>query len=246
MKFGGYKPSPPDDRDLPFEASLVARLGATDEIETVVLPRTTSISTQDSQDCVANAGCDAVELLAGTPVQLSRRAAYYWARWLDGDQCKDEGTYIRNFFKVSTRIGICRENVWAYGSPLNGEPSLLARQNAYDHRTAAYYRIDSDTKCEDVEIAIRGGFPVVFGVQVEPEFVSYHGGEDVVFEAPISSVGGHAMVVVGFEHAPEGRRFLIRNSWGIGWGLRSRPGHCWVADSFIRSSSELWVPTVIA
>jgi C1A family cysteine protease len=39
-----------------------------------------------------------------------------------------------------------------------------------------------------------------------------------MFAPPLSSLGGHAVMAVGYDDATQ--RFLIRNSWGSAWGLQ--------------------------
>jgi hypothetical protein len=237
----GFRPSPSDPRDRPFESHrMSARMGGS----VVVLDQTTPISDQGMlSSCVGNATVDAIELLSRDPVQLSRLFCYYWSRYSHGEQHADNGTYIRAAFASLQKVGTCREEFWTYDPrAVNVEPGLFARENAYDHRMGSYFAIDYG-EMDDVEIAIRSGLPVVFGVAVGDDFPNYVGG-NVTWDRPAHRLGGHAMVVVGVEHDAGRRRFLVRNSWGVGWGLRERPGHCYFSEDYLAAASELWVPTI--
>jgi len=248
MKFAlAYKPDPPDPRDKPFalvREKLAAKPAAGASV--FALPQTTGVSEQDQNDCAANAGCDAFELLSPDPVQLSRRSCYFLARLIDGDECKNEGTYVRSVMKTFSGPGVCRESLWPYSSDVFTRPSLEALEDGYDHRISGYYRITTrgHARGDDIETALRAGHPVVFGTEVGKNFPDYDEGESVVWQYPDRSVGGHAMVIVGVRRNDDGTRdFLVRNSWGDAWGLRSRPGHAWFSERYVWEITDLWVPT---
>src|SRR6185436_12838274 len=91
--------------DRPFAAiatPLRQVAGSWDLASEHVIPEYTPISDQGvAGSCVANSWCDMYEVLIGleTPnsvPQLSRRFAYWIARYLTGDTGKDDGTYLRS------------------------------------------------------------------------------------------------------------------------------------------------------
>lgn len=247
-----FRPSPDDPRDKPFALlrdTLASRVRGATVVpgEVVALPQTTPISNQGSLgSCVANAVCDAVELLSAEPVQLSRLGLYWFARFEDGSECEDGGTFVRSAFKVLSKLGVCRESVWPYNERAAFlRPPIIALQDAYDHRITGYFRISTrgHARGEDVRAAIDGGHPVVFGVDVGQGFLDYDGDESKVWRYPDRSVGGHAMVIVGYRKNSDGSfDYLVRNSWGT-WGLRSRPGHCWFSERYLWECSDLWTAT---
>jgi C1A family cysteine protease len=68
---------------------------------------------------------------------------------------------------------------------------------------------------------LASGYPFIFGFTVYESFES----EEVARtgRAPMPggverAIGGHAVVAVGYEEAHQ--RFLVRNSWGDGWGMK--------------------------
>lgn len=245
-----YRADPVDPRDKPFALLREARAsllrGPLHPGDVVALVQTTPISLQDENDCAANAGCDAVELLSQKPIQLSRRDCYFKARLVDGDECKNEGTYVRSVFKAFSGPGVCRESIWPYAKSVFERPSIEALQDGYDHRISGYFRISNrgHARGDDVRAAIDMGCPVVFGVDVGKDFLGYDGGEGIVWNFPDRSIGGHAMVIVGYRRNADGTHsYLVRNSWGSAWGLRSRPGHCWFSERYLWECGDLWVPT---
>jgi len=247
-----YRPDQADPRDKPFALLRESRPALTRGLlypgDIVALTQTTPISDQGALgSCVANATCDAFELLTSSPVQLSRLDLYFKARLLDGSECLDDGTYVRSAFRVMGGPGVARESLWPYDvSKVFVRPPIEALQDGYDHRIKAFFRISTrgHARGDDVRAAIDMGCPVVFGVDVGQAFLEYAGGEDVVWSYPDRSVGGHAMVIVGYRrHADGTHSYLVRNSWGRSWGLRSRPGHCWFTERYVWEAADLWVPT---
>ena len=60
---------------------------------------------------------------------------------------------------------------------------------------------------------------------IPPDSIIDHIDGDEVFPAP-----RHAVVAVGYGEAPQGRVVLVRNSWGLSWGLE---GYGWVTEQFL-------------
>lgn len=53
------------------------------------------------------------------------------------------------------------------------------------------------------------------------------------------SEGGHAVTLVGYDLTT--RKFLVRNSWGTGWGIG---GHFWMPFDYVLNSNlsdDFWV-----
>ncbi len=67
--------------------------------------------------------------------------------------------------------------------------------------------------------------PLVFGTEVDNAFMNYSNTKATTpvwnFAGP--SIGGHAMLVVGYDDTKSA--FKVRNSWSTGWGFS---GYCWI------------------
>jgi C1A family cysteine protease len=68
-------------------------------------------------------------------------------------------------------------------------------------------------RAEAVKKALKNG-PLMTSMRVYDDFVSYGGG--IYKSASNKMVGGHAVSIVGFNDAE--KYWIVRNSWGAGWG----------------------------
>jgi hypothetical protein len=58
-------------------------------------------------------------------------------------------------------------------------------------------------------------------------------GRDVLPYYPADSApAGHAVALEGYRPGPNGRQFLMHNSWGLDWG---RGGYAWIEESMVRT-----------
>lgn len=254
----GYKRDPVTDddgsdliaKDFKFRATLAPKIGASGTSGDIDLsPYSTPSNQFRLSSCVGNATADSVEILnaiAGyLPVQLSRLFVYAMARVRAGDKKleKDEGTYIRVAFDILSRFGVCDEYLWPYDKELVfKQPSIKAQRQAVGHRIHSYYRIDSsgDDRCQDIVDALHAKHPVVFGTMVYDKFQRCDDRTPIDKPGPKDSLaGGHAMIIVGYI----GGHFLVKNSWGTGWGSN---GFCLMTPDYIgwANTWDLWVPTL--
>ncbi len=206
--------------------------------------------------CAGNATADSVEILDAieeeddakadgrAPVpqpQLSRLFVYNMARERAGELALDEGTYIRYCFDVLARFGICEENVWPYDeAKVFTSPTLKAQRRALGHKIHGFYRIKSteEQRLDDIVAALRAKHPVVFGTLIDHTFQADNG--PTVIGPPGSvTIGGHAMIVVGYV----GGLFKVKNSWGPGWRDK---GYCLMKPEYLAwdETQDLWVPTL--
>jgi len=226
-----------------------AAVGATSSEH--VIPEHTPISNQLSlSSCVANCVGDLLEIIIGLEdpanvVQISRLHLYWSARSYTRDTGKDEGTFIANAIDSLRTLGVCREETWPYDvTKVFAQPPLRAYKESLDNKVLEYYRIygGATSRADGVEVAVRANHPVTIATAVDNSFIAYRGGGKV-WMPPSSWVGYHAMIVVGVRTTANGRReFLLRNSWGAGWGDN---GHAWVHESYIGwdQTSDTWVVT---
>lgn len=252
-----YVPDPPSSKDRVFSTELAPKLTAVSTGDVDLRPFCTTSNQYNLGSCAGNSTADSVEILNALegrpPVQLSRLFVYTLSRnFLDEDNDgktdidKDDGTYIRLCFEVLAKFGICREDLpagkggWPYDTTkVHTLPDLMSMRAATGHRIHSYYRITEtgEERIERMLEALRSNHPIVFGTNIDKAF------KDVADETPWSrtgpSIGGHAMVVVGYL---TGLGFIVKNSWGANWGSK---GFCIMkVDVFLSSETkDLWVPT---
>lgn len=97
------------------------------------------------------------------------------------------------------------------------------------YKLNGYASVHSDSA---IKSALDKGYPVDTGMKVYRDFYSYKGG--VYKHTTGDYLGGHAVVIVGYNDA--GKYWIIKNSWGTGWGekgyFRMAYGECsvpWMA-----------------
>lgn len=249
----GYRFSAPSPSDKPFDLIKPALVSLAESAagQGHVIPEHTPVSYQGSLgSCVANSVGDLIEIVLGLEnpanvVQISRLHLYWNARSYTHDTDKDEGTYIRNAIDSLRTLGVCRESTWPYDvSKVFAQPPLSAYKESLDNKIEAYYRIVgmNQSRVDGVEAAIRANHPVTIATAVDNAFIGYRGGGKV-WSPPTSWAGFHAMIVVGVRLSKTGRReFLLRNSWGAGWGDN---GYCWVDEDYVgwNQSEDFWCVT---
>jgi len=249
LKLNGWKKDPKSSKDLPF-AALVGRLGAAGLPH--IIEEYTPISNQGGlSSCVGNSATDSLEILMGLQnpagvVQLSRLMTYWIARLLTNDQHHDDGTFIRSAFSQLSRLGVCPETVWPYREDkVLVSPPIEAYSIGDANKVSSFYRIVSldYERLDDIQKAVCADHPVVFGTGVGTDFLHYDG--QGVLEIPTDIRGRHAIICTGVRMGLNGKReFLIRNSWGPGWGYQ---GHAWLSEEFMMwgETQDLWVPTLM-
>jgi len=247
--------------DLSFTEKLRPALG------TIILPgdvdfseHTTTTNQYNAPSCVGNASADSVEVLnsiaePGAPkIQLSRMFLWTLCRNMmdtDGDGRGDidqiKGTYIRLAMEVLHLFGICREDLpssqggWPYDmSKMKWLPSIKAMRAATAHHIHSYYRITEtgEDRLDALLDALRSKHPVVFGTLVDTAFQKLKGAGPIGRPGG-TTIGGHAMMLVGYDSA---KGFLVKNSWGQGWG---EGGLAYMAPEYMtwENTWDIWVPT---
>ena len=111
---------------------------------------------------------------------------------------------------------------------------------------AASNRIPDYTSFNSAEIkdtrrfkeVLASGHPIIIAATiVVKDFLSYRGGVYSRPDMPDTGIGGHGMVVVGFDD--DKQAFLIYNSWGQNWGM---DGKMWIDyDTFHQQVREAYV-----
>lgn len=240
-----------DKKDKTFNQMRSQLEQTWDLYTTHVIPEFTPISNQGGAGtCVANAWCDAVEMLVGLKYgpdrveQLSRRFAYWISRYLHSATDVDDGTYLRAMGHQFLKLGVVLEKAMPYSDRLSDlvGPGASPKNEHYtmasNNRITGFYRLtrDADQMLQEAEIAVRSNHPIVFSVPVSTDFQRARGNH--TFGPPSDVIGHHCMLVVGVRYVSEARQWLVRNSWSKFWGDE---GHCWITDDYLALSEDTWV-----
>ena len=223
----GWIPDLPDFRDIKFCAAVHAPQAP------ITLPPSvdlrpgcpTEIYNQgELGSCTANAiGC-AHQYMQKQQKQTeifipSRLFIYYNERVMEGTVRSDSGAQLRNGIKSIAAQGVCPESEWEYDiSKFRNKPSLPCYKHATQHQVLKYYSVPQTLL--DMKTCLASGFPIVFGFAVYSSFESMEIAKTGIVQLPgshESQRGGHAVLAVGYDDSTS--RFLIRNSWGAGWGM---------------------------
>lgn len=232
----GYTPDEADGRDANFAVSTVGFSASVPEridFSGCVLD---VLDQGPLGSCVLNGFFQGVRTRARakgdtasrTAIEIASRLHGYWhSRNQHGDAKRDSGTMIRTAIKVSNKNGRPFESAWPYVvSDLDEpEPTFTKKppptvvMQAIDNRAAAFHRIASydDQRWKEIKATLAQKIPIVFGTDLGASFRRYDGGG--ALDIPNDEIiGGHAMLLIGYDSAAE--EAIGVNSWGIGWGDR--------------------------
>jgi len=174
--------------------------------------------------CTANAIGAAFEfdlLKQGlTDFMPSRLFVYYNERSMEGTVGSDSGAMIRDGIKSVAKKGVCPETMWQYDiSKFADQPPAECYTEALTHQVTSYQRVPR--VLNQLKGCLANGFPFVFGFSVYASFesdeVAHTGVVPMPDVATEDFLGGHAVLAVGYDDADQ--RFVVRNSWGEGWGM---------------------------
>lgn len=196
--------------------------------------------------CTAQAGAGMVEYFANRAKvrysDVSRLFLYKVTRNLMR-QKGDTGAFIRTTMGALVLFGVPPETYWPYDEKdFDKEPPAFCYAFAQNYQAISYYRLDaSGTSKSDLLQAIKSnliaGLPSMFGFTVFNSIYQANSSGLIPYPTPGEKIlGGHAIMAVGYDDAieigntnPDGPTckgaFLIRNSWGTGWGQQ---GYGWL------------------
>jgi C1A family cysteine protease len=242
-RFGyGWVPDLPDHRDIVYSAvrPVPAVLPPSADLRAACPP----VEDQGQLgSCTANALAGALEFLEikdKVPlVDLSRLFIYYNERVIEHSVKSDSGAMLRDGIKTLAKQGVCTEKKWPYViSRFTQKPPAACFKEAAQHQITSYQRI---LTLDEMRACLAEGFPFVLGFTVYESFESQQVARTGVVSMPKPServVGGHAVVAVGYHDAE--KRFIVRNSWGTGWGMR---GHFTIPYDYLANpnlAEDFW------
>lgn len=258
----GWIPDLPDHRDFPSEVFNVVQLDASGNPEQTPVPTMVDLrggfSPVEDQgqlgSCTANAGIALVEYMErkygkGAYVDGSRLFLYKNSRKLAGFT-GDSGAYLRDTIKALRLFGVPPESSWPYDiTKFDVEPDAFNYAYAQNFKSLRYFRVDmpgydNEKILGEIKSKVSKGIPLMFGTSVYNGIFRSVG--DIPFPNPTEQcVGGHAMVICGFDDArscigtTRPGAFLIRNSWGPNWG---QSGYGWLPYEYLYAGlmCDIW------
>ena len=176
----------------------------------------------------------------------SRLFIYYNERVMENTVNQDVGAQVRDGIKSVATLGAPPETDWPYNiAKFADRPPMKAYTDAKQDLVSTYSRVNQDLT--QMRGCLAEGYPFVFGFTVYESFESQQVASTGVVPMPQSGekiVGGHCVVAVGYD---DNRRvFIIRNSWGTGWGMK---GYCTMPYEYLQSShfsSDFWTIRSVA
>jgi C1A family cysteine protease len=152
---------------------------------------------------------------------------------------------IRTGIKSIAQIGYCPEEMWPHDpARLTTRPTADCYDNASAHRSISYARIDQDLVA--MKACLASGYPFIFGFSVYESFES----EPIALTGKVPMprsderrIGAHAVLAVGYDDVA--REFIVRNSWGAGWGIG---GHFFLPYDYLAHdglSADFWTIRVV-
>jgi C1A family cysteine protease len=215
----GWIPDLPDQRDFlyaaptPFQANIPPSIDLSGKCPPVY-------DQGQLGSCTANAIAAAIEFEQKKRFVPSRLFIYYNERVIEGTVASDSGAQIRDGIKSVATQGAPPETVWPYDiAKFSVPPPQLAFADAKKDMVTLYQRLIQDLNT--MKGCLASGYPFVFGFTVYSSFEGATVAKTGVVPMPASgekSVGGHAVMAVGYDDAS--REFLVRNSWGPSWGIK--------------------------
>lgn len=171
---------------------------------------------------------------AGTQVDLSEQALVSCSGTgsCSGGSSASASTFLRD-------VGIPLESCFAYTATNNSCSNACMNWQENTFKINGWHRASPTTlTVEDLKKALYGYGPVVVTMYVYNDFYSYRSG--VYSYTSGSYVGAHAVLAVGYDDAKQA--FLVKNSWGSGWG---ESGFFWIAYSEVGGTSRFGYSTMV-
>ena len=172
----------------------------------------------------------------------SRLFVYFNERSIEHTIPSDSGANLRDGFKSLRSTGVCSEESWPYViEKFEEKPPSNCYTEALLHRVKVYKRVLPEKAA--LMSCLRDGTPIVFGLKVYKSFenTDASGRVDTPDYDPDKELGGHALAIVGYVSTnPGSTTWIVRNSWGTGWGDN---GYCYIESSYLLDphfSMDFW------
>lgn len=168
---------------------------------------------------------------------------YYNERVIEGTIPYDAGAYIHTGVNSLKKTGICEQKLWPYDiSKFAIKPPNNCYTDALKHKALTVKNIKNDIY--SMKSALLAGHPFAVGIQLHSSFESDYVTRTGIVKMPLKDdnvLGGHAVVCVGYVESK--KCWIMRNSWGRGWGDK---GYFYLPFEYLTSNnltSDLWCIT---
>jgi len=171
--------------------------------------------------CTANALVAAYQFLK-PEFMGSRLFQYYNERVIEHDVPYDNGATITDTIKAAQTYGLCPETEWPYNiNQFAVKPSTKCYTDAANHKVLKAYNVQQTLA--SMKGFLNAGFPFLVGILVYSSFETTKvNSTGMVPMPPVNKydyiLGGHCVLVCGYNDNLNGGMWIVRNSWGTSWG----------------------------
>ena len=193
--------------------------------------------------CTANAFCGAFRMMKCDGFKPSRLFLYYQERLAEDpahnpSNLTDSGADVVDGAEYVETHGICSELSWPYViAKFNVAPPPACLSEAQEHKISGYQVLST---VDDVRHSLADGHPVLLGTTVYSSFETAHQGHIPMPKPHDQILGGHEMVIVGYDDRT--KLLEVLNSWGPKWGDH---GFCWIPYDYLTYPSAFTELTLL-
>lgn len=182
--------------------------------------------------CLAFAATAAHETQYGLRQLLCPEWLYYYAVMRAGDP-PDAGSTLDNTATALAVDGQPEETHWPYCCDALPSPWTPPTNPPALYRTNS---LVNGLDCSRVRENLGKRISTIIALLMDRTLFkwSHESGHAIIADAPppYDTESGHAVLIVGHGELNGEPHFLIRNSWGLGWGSN---GHAWISEGYAKA-----------